>query len=463
MPRGAFPRLAVLLGLLLLGGLPTVAQAQLEEQAARQIALAQEDLDAGNYERAVNSASSALRLNPLLYEALVIKALAYEKLNETMLAYSLLVTYQELSRGMTQNPKVEPALQRLRKLIGAVADSISAEASKPAPRVDGDGGSSASDGPVAQFEILSRRNQEDLFQELNQALPPGPAYARFRSQSRGKGDDFYFGLAEVRWDDGEADIRDQVFTLILDSEKLVTKARSGAKIPFRVAEAEHDVQVWYDGQAMAVRVDGEALGPFEASGPDKDSRWFLSLNDDARAWNLEVWTWDGSLAGGDIPSGTTARSFEATKLTFEERKLLGVLKEGVNIAGIPDTSAAPEVRVKFRATCQEKSYVLVRLEDGREVTVGRDIAVRGSAKMPKESGGLRCNGSPEHVEIVFAGDGAVYGSVEGREFSKIYPGRRVDERPELRVKGDTLVVDQIVYEVAARPSGRRTFRAEKVE
>ncbi|MCO4773703.1 MAG: hypothetical protein KDA24_26970, partial [Deltaproteobacteria bacterium] len=118
------------LSMLLLAALclaPLTAHADLSEEAKRQMDLAQEDLEAGNYERAVNSASSALRLNPLLYDGLVIKALAYEKLNESMLAYSLLVTYQELTRGMEQHPEVAPALQRLKKLIGAVASSPSPE------------------------------------------------------------------------------------------------------------------------------------------------------------------------------------------------------------------------------------------------------------------------------------------------------------------------------------------------
>lgn len=455
--------LLVLTALALFAAVPTVASAQIEEEAARQIALAREDLAAGNYERAVNAASSALRLNPLLYEGLIIKGLAYEQLHETMLAYSLLITYQDLSRGMVENPLVEPALDRLRGLIGGGVAAVSAPGAPVAPAPASSGQSASEAGPAAQFEILSRRNQEDLFEQLNEALPAGPAYARFRSQSRNKGDDFYFGLADVRWDDGEADFDDAVFTLILDSDKLVTKGREGAKLPFADRNAEHDVQVWFDGTSMAVRVDGQALGPFETRSSSGNSKWFLSLNDEARAWNLEVWPWEGSLGDGFIPSGFGVSSYEEVTLSFNEVKVPDILNEDDEIRDLPDTTGAPHVRVSMSVTCKSKSSVIVGIDDGREVTVGRDIRVRGAAKMPKISGGLECSGRPEAVVLEFAGDGAVWGSVGGQSFPRSYPGRRPDGRAEIRAKGKTAVGSDLIIEVAKRPTGRRVFRAVRTE
>jgi|GEM_PF-3478858 len=447
---------------------PAPAHAQLEEQASRQIELARGDLKAGNYERAINSASSALRLNPLLYEGLVIKGLAYEQLNETMLAYSLLVTYQELTRGMTQNPEVELALGRLRKLIGAVAASMDEQAAvQAAARTESAGApktvAAVESQPLVEFEIISRRNQEDLFEAMNQAVESGPLYVRFRSQSRSKGDDFYFGLGEVRWDRGEVDIDEQVFTLILDSDKLVMKARSGAKIPFPEADTEHDVQVWYDGTLMAVRVDGEAFGPFETRGGSSRAQWFLAMQDDARAWDLEAWEWAGTLGEGAVPTGLSGRSFESTALVPTAYPMENVLRDGDRLQGLPSTGDALQVAVVFDVTCREKSYVLVRIDDGREVVVGVDVVVRGAAKMPKQPGGLACRGDKEHVEVSFAGDGAVSVSIDGRAFSPRYPGRRPGEDPELRVKGDGAQVSSLVYTISKRAKGRRVFRAEKPE
>ncbi|MCO4774140.1 MAG: hypothetical protein KDA24_29180, partial [Deltaproteobacteria bacterium] len=321
----------------------------------------------------------------------------------------------------------------------------------------------AAAGAAVQFEILSRRNQKDLYDQMNDAVDAGPAYVRFRSQSRSKGDDFYFGLAEIRWDGGEPDINEHVFTLILDSEKLVTKARSGAKLPFPEAESEHDVQVWYDGDRMAIRVDGEALGPFEARPRSSASQWFLSLNDDARAWNLEFWPWSGSLANGEIPSGMGGRSFESTKLEFEDFALPSTVTEKTRLGELPMTFGAPEVRVSFTARCLEKSTVIVRIDDGREVILGREVAVRGAAKMPKARLGLACRGQNEPVTLVFAGDGAVSGTVGEAAIPLTYPGRRGATDGELRVKGDNITLSDIVYSVGSRARGRRVFRAEKAQ
>lgn len=441
---------------------PADAPAQLEEEAARQIQLAREDLESGNYERAVNSASSALRLNPLLYEGLVIKGLAYEKLNETMLAYSLLVTYQELTRGMEQNPEVEPALARLKGIIGATAASMSTmppAAAQPAAEP-----SAGASGPAAQFEILSRRNQRDLFRDLNDVLAAGPAYVKFRSQSNSKGDDFYFGLGTIEWDGDEPDIDDRIFTVILDSEKLVAKARGGGTLDFAEEGGEHEVQLWFDGDHMALRVDGEALGPFEARAPTRESKWFLALNDRARAWNLEVWSWEGELLGSGIPSGMGGKSTETTPIEFEDLSFRTTITERTRMGELPPTGDAAEVRVAFEVRCRDKGAIIVRLEDGREVVLERDrLAVRGAAKLPRTPVGMRCDGSVEPVELVFRGDGGVTGTIGGAEVPLTYPGRKDPREGEFRVKGDTLEVSGLVYRVGRRTKGRRVFRAERSE
>ena len=465
MPRVLIAAISLVLTLLLVA---PAAHAQLAEQAARQIELAQQDFDEGNYERAVNSASSALRLDPLLYDALVIKALSYEKLNESMLAYSLLVTYQELTRGMTQHPEVAPALARLQKLIRGVIDeplpssepfAAAPAASVPSP-VAQQGG-----GPAVHFEILSERNQIDLFKQMNEVLEPGPVRVRFRSQSRDKGDDFSFGLAQARWDRNDLELDDRSFAVILDSEKLVTKARSGSTLSFAEDEAEHEVMLWFDGERLAMRVDGEALGPFPTRGIPSNASWFLQLEDRARAWNLEALSWDGDLSSGRIPSGFEGASEEATQIDYSEQAIERRIDEDTDLkdlsAILPNVSDATELRLRFTVVCSEKTYVIVRPGDGREVTIGRAVEVRGAMKLAKYSGGLKCTGKGEDVELLFAGDGAVSGAIDGREFGVAYPGRKGPGEPLFRVKGDreSSRVEGLVYGVGVRRAGRRVFRA----
>lgn len=84
-----------------------------EEEAARQLELAEQDLADGNYERAAASAASALRLHPGLHEAMVVRALALEGLGKTQDAAGLLRAYRDLRGSLPLDERVEPALARL--------------------------------------------------------------------------------------------------------------------------------------------------------------------------------------------------------------------------------------------------------------------------------------------------------------------------------------------------------------
>ena len=80
------------------------------EEAARQLELAEADLEAGRPEQAAAAAASALRLDPGLHGALVVKALAYRAMDRADEARSLLRAYLDLRGSLTPDPRVKPAL-----------------------------------------------------------------------------------------------------------------------------------------------------------------------------------------------------------------------------------------------------------------------------------------------------------------------------------------------------------------
>jgi hypothetical protein len=102
---------------------PSIVQAQSrgEEEARRQLEFAQREIEEGNFEKGLASADSALRLYPSLYEAYVLKALAYEGLGKLKIAESFLLTYRELRPG--ENPQAEEALNRIQGKLGHGAEA----------------------------------------------------------------------------------------------------------------------------------------------------------------------------------------------------------------------------------------------------------------------------------------------------------------------------------------------------
>jgi Tfp pilus assembly protein PilF len=93
---------------------PAEALAQdLSVEARRQLEMARADLAAGQLQRGLQSAQSALRLDPLLYEAMVVQALAHEQLGDEDRAKALLVAYLELTTGSPPHPDAVAALERM--------------------------------------------------------------------------------------------------------------------------------------------------------------------------------------------------------------------------------------------------------------------------------------------------------------------------------------------------------------
>ena len=124
------------------------AHAGSEEEAQRQAGFARDELREGHYDRALKSAESALRLHPALYEALVLKALAYEGLGDLDLARSLLLAYQEMT-GLSALPE-DAARARERidaALTGQQAERVGRRQGRVAT-VDSDGATRVEVAPL---------------------------------------------------------------------------------------------------------------------------------------------------------------------------------------------------------------------------------------------------------------------------------------------------------------------------
>ena len=106
---------------------PRPALAGLSEEAARQVELAEEDLAAGNFERAAASAASALRLDPGRTDALVVRALALKGLGRLEDAAGLLRAYRDLRGSLPLDERVEPALAEIARLLAPAATTVEPE------------------------------------------------------------------------------------------------------------------------------------------------------------------------------------------------------------------------------------------------------------------------------------------------------------------------------------------------
>lgn len=99
------------------------------DQGQRQVAFARSELADGEFERALRSAESALRLSPGLHEAILVKALAYEGLGEFELAQSLLRGYLEEVPSVEQEPEAVETLDRMSERL----NRRKTRAPRPAP------------------------------------------------------------------------------------------------------------------------------------------------------------------------------------------------------------------------------------------------------------------------------------------------------------------------------------------
>jgi len=104
---------SLLLALIAVLAFSLPAQAGMREEAERQLRFAQQELEEERFDRALASAESALRLEPTLYDAMIIKALAYEGLGDLKMAEVLLIAHGEVATGLGQRADIKRALTRV--------------------------------------------------------------------------------------------------------------------------------------------------------------------------------------------------------------------------------------------------------------------------------------------------------------------------------------------------------------
>ncbi len=152
--------------LTLLVGTPALAQ-DLGTEARRQLELAREDLAQGNAERALAASQSALRMDPMLYEAMVVTALAYEKLGETTRAKALLTAYVEMTSGMQPLPEAMAALGRMtsskdRKAAEKARQKSVKAAERDAKKAEKAAKKADQNRKKAELKALKKRQKEEL-------------------------------------------------------------------------------------------------------------------------------------------------------------------------------------------------------------------------------------------------------------------------------------------------------------
>ena len=115
--------LSLLATIFLLLPAAAAAQSATEKEAKRQLEFARTEVAERNFEKALASANSALRLHPAMYDAFVFKALAYEGLGDTTKAEGYLVAYGDLAGGPAALPEATSALERIRSASVAASSS----------------------------------------------------------------------------------------------------------------------------------------------------------------------------------------------------------------------------------------------------------------------------------------------------------------------------------------------------
>jgi len=277
---------------------PVVASAQgLQEEARRQLDLGWTDLEAGVAQRALSAAESALRLDPLLYDAMVLKGLAYEKLGEIAKARAILVTYLDFTEGLTQRPEAREALARL-------GDGSSA----PVPAL----GTAAAEGAFT-WDTVEEGDARGVSERLTTEFRGTGFEARYEIRNSKKSSEHQFHFPDLGWyfrvdQGGELKVRGkETIQERLDAETWLFGRRSGW----------NEVALRFDGTSVTAILNGSTRGPYAVGGEGdlaEGTEWRLSLDAGAEIRDLRVLPIGGSVAA---PATSVATTGSDGALRFE--------------------------------------------------------------------------------------------------------------------------------------------------
>ena len=234
-------------------------------EAERQLLFARGELEAGRFDRAVSSAESALRLDPGLYRAMVVKALALEGLGEFARAESMLVAYFELTAGIPAPEEAEAALARLQAREG----ESGAPAGPPEMRRSGD---------ELRFDRVDASNQFEVSQQLSESLRGWGWIASYRVSCPDPSTEHELNFPDKGFFfrvDKDRELK------IVGQDELVTGLKRGWRCG---GDAEpNDVELRFDGERLTARLNDATFGPLwvRREGADEDrTRWKVILRGD---------------------------------------------------------------------------------------------------------------------------------------------------------------------------------------
>ena len=516
--------------------------------------------DGGVPEVATSLARSAMRLNPMLYETILVRALATEALGEPRRARALLQQYGDLEPTAVDDPRVVEALARVEASLTAPPESQASPTEGPPPVTDelavtsteepepepvteepepepdepevasvdepepdepevasvdepetssnegpepaadepaadesGDESSAtqppppetAESGPRELLEVPWFADLESAFMatggeaiaydviSLNNSVPAGKAlttgldvaggfHAAFRVSGAGTSHDGELLLPQLG-------LRVGLFSRKASLQ--VPGGRAENVFPERYIEdtlgAEVLVEVWFDGQLAAARIEELEFGPLAVVTKSQDwSKWVFDM-DRASIRDLVVQRWEGDLTLGDPPpEGWLPSSVAAgPELPREERRMrlpeVNMGSQGSVTASLTEMIAPPPQPFQWssKLVCSEAlgGVEFVSARGGLAVRVSRSgLVVRGRTTFIIDLDDWPCGPMRDGLaDIAMAWDGTrltvTVGATQLGPFYVVLADGRPDASPwELRLLGkSTRLVDFQLFGRAA--------------
>ena len=383
-------------------GPPAAHAGGLEDEARRQLAFAEDELAAGRFDRTIASAESALRLDPTLYQAFVVKALAYEGLDSLPLAESLLIAYQELTRGVEPDPRVAQGLARIQAARAPAPKAggrraVTARASEP----DGDLSGAVTIVDVAS-QAASNLDPEGYRKRVLAALDAGQCAAAKAAASE-------FALAQPKLADG--------YRFLGDAARCAGETREAVLAYRRFKDrggAEASVDLMLKGLAANL---GTLVVTVSMPGTDVLPLARLELPDAMQAPAPRA---DGTLEFADLPTGAA--------LT------LAVFGKGLRPTRIEVAALSPGERAEVVVEAEYVGLARIRVADHEPAPWGTTL-LTPDGEVQVEPGSETEVTAAEVVALVTGPHGAVEVPLE------VAPGATIEFDPTPWVPTAITVVD----------------------